>query len=46
MSPIPIDGVGTPPKMPANQQTLIPGAVAASHDSLKVKPVFAFFGRI
>jgi hypothetical protein len=41
MSPIPIDGVGTPPKMPANQQTLIPGAVAASHDSLKVKPVFA-----
>lgn len=41
MSPIPIDGVGTPPKMPQNQQTLIPGAVAASHDSLRVKPVFA-----
>lgn len=41
MSPIPIDGVGTPPKMPQNQQTLIPGAVAASHDSLRIKPVFA-----
>ena len=40
MSPVPIDGVGTPPKMPQNQ-TLIPGAVAASHDSLRVKPVFA-----
>ena len=38
MSPIPIDGVGTPPKMPANQQ-LIPGAMA-SHDQLKVRPVY------
>ena len=38
MSPIPIDGVGTPPKMPANQQ-LIPGAMA-SHDELKVRPVY------
>lgn len=40
MSPVPIDGVGTPPKMPQNQ-SLIPGAIAASHDSLRVKPVFA-----
>ena len=40
MSPVPIDGVGTPPKMPQNQ-SLIPGAVAASHDSLRIKPVFA-----
>lgn len=39
MSPIPIDGVGTPPKMPANQQ-LIPGAMA-SHDQLKVRPIYA-----
>ena len=39
MSPVPIDGVGTPPKMPANQQ-LIPGAMA-SHDNLKIKPIFA-----
>lgn len=40
MSPVPIDGVGTPPKMPSGPaQQLIPGAMA-SHDELKVRPVF------
>jgi hypothetical protein len=41
MSPVPMDGVGTPPKMPNSGETLIPGAVAASHDALRAKPVFA-----
>lgn len=40
MSPVPIDGVGTPPKMPSGPaQQLIPGAMA-SHDKLKARPVF------
>lgn len=38
-SPIPIDGAGTPQKMPSGQG-LIPGAMA-SHDELKIKPIFA-----
>lgn len=38
-SPVPIDGAGTPPKMPEGQG-LIPGALA-THDKLKVKPIFA-----
>lgn len=39
-SPVPIDGAGTPPKMPAGQG-LIPGAMASVHDQLKPRPVFA-----
>lgn len=39
MSPVPVDGVGTAPKMPQNN-SLIPGAMA-SHDKLKVRPVYA-----
>lgn len=38
-SPVPIDGAGTPQKMPQGQG-LIPGAMA-SHDKLKIKPIFA-----
>jgi hypothetical protein len=38
-SPVPIEGAGTPPKMPQGQG-LIPGALA-SHDRLKIKPIYA-----
>jgi len=38
-SPVPIDGAGTPQKLPQGQG-LIPGAMA-SHDNLKIKPIFA-----
>lgn len=38
-SPIPIDGAGTPQKMPSGQG-LIPGALS-THDKLKIRPVFA-----
>jgi hypothetical protein len=38
-SPMPIDGIGTPKKMPQGQG-LIPGAMA-SHDELKIRPIFA-----
>lgn len=38
-SPIPIDGAGTPQKMPSGQG-LIPGALS-THDKLKIRPIFA-----
>jgi hypothetical protein len=38
-SPVPIEGAGTPQKLPQGQG-LIPGAMA-SHDELKIKPIFA-----
>jgi hypothetical protein len=38
-SPVPIEGAGTPQKMPQGQG-LIPGAMA-SHDELKIRPIFA-----
>jgi hypothetical protein len=38
-SPVPIDGAGTPQKMPQGQG-LIPGALS-THDKLRIRPVFA-----
>jgi hypothetical protein len=39
MSPVPMEGIGTAPKMPQNG-SLIPGAMS-SHDGLRIKPIFA-----